>query len=179
MKYYKLDNQVFAFEADGSQDDYIKSEMRLMTDVEVKLHINPDGVSRYDEETDSIIIDDALVDIKKTNDQTLIWEQIKELRQQKMSQGVHVKSVDKHFHTDESSFSQYAHIATLLSLGLFQSKNWKTIEGDFVELTEALFSELQLAISIHTEKVYAKAEYHKYMMLEMDDPNIYDFNTGW
>ena len=39
MKYYKLDNQVFAFEADGSQDDYIKPDMVKMTKAEVTEHL--------------------------------------------------------------------------------------------------------------------------------------------
>lgn len=39
MKYYKLDNQVFAFEADGSQDDFIKPEMVLMTQKQVDDHL--------------------------------------------------------------------------------------------------------------------------------------------
>ena len=39
MKYYKLENQVFAFEADGSQDDFIKPEMVLMTQAQVDEHL--------------------------------------------------------------------------------------------------------------------------------------------
>jgi len=42
MKYYKLENVVYAFEDDGSQDDYIKPEMVLMTSEEVDKHINPE-----------------------------------------------------------------------------------------------------------------------------------------
>lgn len=42
MKYYKLENQVFAFEADGSQDDFIKPEMVAMTADDIDRHINPD-----------------------------------------------------------------------------------------------------------------------------------------
>ena len=42
MKYYKLNNQVFAFEADGSQDDYITEDMVKMTDDEVDRHANPE-----------------------------------------------------------------------------------------------------------------------------------------
>ena len=45
MKYYKLESQVYAFEADGSQDDYIKPEMVLMTSEEVDKHINPEKYS--------------------------------------------------------------------------------------------------------------------------------------
>ena len=42
MKYYKKDNEVFAFEANGSQDDYITEDMVRMTDDEVDRHINPE-----------------------------------------------------------------------------------------------------------------------------------------
>lgn len=41
MKYYKKDDQVYAFEDDGSQDDYITSDMVLMTADEVDRHLNP------------------------------------------------------------------------------------------------------------------------------------------
>ena len=42
MKYYKLGNEVYAFEANGSQDDYITEAMVKMTDDEVDRHVNPE-----------------------------------------------------------------------------------------------------------------------------------------
>ena len=42
MKYYKLNNEVYAFELDGSQDDYITEDMVKMTDDEVGRHVNPE-----------------------------------------------------------------------------------------------------------------------------------------
>ena len=42
MKYYKKDNEIFAFEIDGSQDDYITEDMVKMTDDEVDRHENPE-----------------------------------------------------------------------------------------------------------------------------------------
>lgn len=39
MKYYRLNNDVFAFEADGSQDDFIKSDMVKMTQAQVAEHL--------------------------------------------------------------------------------------------------------------------------------------------
>ena len=42
MKYYKKDNEVFAFELDGSQDEYVTEDMILMTDDEVGRHVNPE-----------------------------------------------------------------------------------------------------------------------------------------
>lgn len=42
MKYYKFNNDVYAFELDGSQDDYIKPDMVLMSDEEIDTHLNPE-----------------------------------------------------------------------------------------------------------------------------------------
>jgi len=41
MKYFKLNKEIYAFELDGSQDDYITEDMVMMTDLEVDRHINP------------------------------------------------------------------------------------------------------------------------------------------
>lgn len=40
MKYYKQNNEVYAYEIDGSQDHLIGNKV-LMTATEVELHINP------------------------------------------------------------------------------------------------------------------------------------------
>ena len=42
MKYYKLNKEIYAFELDGSQDDYITEDMIKMTEGEVDRHINPE-----------------------------------------------------------------------------------------------------------------------------------------
>ena len=42
MKYYKLNNVVYAFESDGSQDDLITKDMIKMSDDDVDRHINPE-----------------------------------------------------------------------------------------------------------------------------------------
>ena len=41
MKYYKLNDIVYAFEADGSQDSFITEDMIRMSSEEVDRHINP------------------------------------------------------------------------------------------------------------------------------------------
>ena len=41
MKYYKKDNEVYAFEDDGSQGEYITQDMVRMTSSEVDKHLNP------------------------------------------------------------------------------------------------------------------------------------------
>ena len=42
MKYYKLNQEVYAFESDGSQDEYISKNMVKMSEDEVDRHTNPD-----------------------------------------------------------------------------------------------------------------------------------------
>ena len=41
MKYYRKGSEVFAFENDGSQDEYITQDMVRMTSSEVDKHLNP------------------------------------------------------------------------------------------------------------------------------------------
>ena len=41
MKYFKLNNDVYAFEFDGSQDNLITDDFIEMTDDEIDQHINP------------------------------------------------------------------------------------------------------------------------------------------
>ena len=43
MKYYRDSNtsEIFAYEADGSQDEHIKQGLVRMTDAEVHAHLNP------------------------------------------------------------------------------------------------------------------------------------------
>ena len=42
MKYYKLNNVVYAFESDDRQDSFITDQMVKMTDGEVDRHTNPE-----------------------------------------------------------------------------------------------------------------------------------------
>lgn len=52
MKYYKSKSgEVFAYEADGSQDAHIKPGLVRMTDAEVEAHLNPPArIPTYQEE---------------------------------------------------------------------------------------------------------------------------------
>lgn len=42
MKYYKLNSEVYAFELDGSQDEYITENMIPMSNEDVDRHIHPE-----------------------------------------------------------------------------------------------------------------------------------------
>ncbi|MBT0887560.1 MULTISPECIES: hypothetical protein [Acinetobacter] len=49
MKYFKCENEVYAFELDGSQDHLITEEHVAMTDEDVDRHINPHKYSSDEE----------------------------------------------------------------------------------------------------------------------------------
>ena len=49
MKYYKKGSEVFAFENDGSQDEYITEGMVKMTIEEIDRHENPEKYLSYEE----------------------------------------------------------------------------------------------------------------------------------
>jgi len=66
MKFYKSETgEVFAYEADGSQDEYIKPGLVLMTEAEVEAHLKPARVltaetiaaRRYEAEVGGITLD--------------------------------------------------------------------------------------------------------------------------
>ncbi len=138
-----------------------------------------DDVSVWDSELNQWIESPELLAYQHVEHQALMWERIKQLRLDKMTGGVYVESIDKHLHSDEVSSIQYAQIGTAITMGMFQPMNWKAMDGDFIELTEPIFRELQVAMIVNTQTIYAKAEYHKYMMMQADDPLNYDYNEGW
>ena len=144
---------------------------------------NPDipysATTIWDAELGQWVESPELLAYKHLESQALMWERIKQLRIDKMTSGVYVESIDKHLHSDEVSSIQYAQIGTAISLGMFAPMNWKAMDGDFIELTEPIFRELQVAMIVNTQTIYAKAEYHKYMMMQSDDPLSYDYNEGW
>ena len=138
-----------------------------------------DDVSVWDSELNQWVDSPELLAYQHVEHQAQMWERIKQLRLDKMTSGVYVESIDKHLHSDEVSSIQYAQIGTAISLGMFAPMNWKAMDGDFIELTETIFRELQVAMIVNTQTIYAKAEYHKYMMMQADNPLSYNYNEGW
>ena len=54
MKYFKLNDEVYAFETDGSQDAYIQQNMIQMSSDEIDRHINPDKYLTEQQKQDKI-----------------------------------------------------------------------------------------------------------------------------
>lgn len=115
-------------------------------------------------------------EIKQTN-QELVWSAIKDKRHNNTRGGVYISSVDKWFHTDESSRIQYLALITLPSLP--DNLQWKTMDNSFIVLTRPLLTELTSAMLIKEQQDFMNAEQHKQRMMQADNPLEYDFSDGW
>lgn len=113
----------------------------------------------------------------KKQQQTQTWEQIKAKRHAVTRGGVYLKSVDKWFHSDESSRTQY--LAMQIMPELPDDLMWKTMDGSFIRLTKEILMQLAMTIMTQEQSDFANAERHRLAMLQADDPLNYDYSTGW
>lgn len=121
-------------------------------------------------------IEDEKKEKIKAQQQIFVWEQIKQKRYNNGRLGVYVKSVDKWFHSDDASRQQYTFMRTLAD---FPPTQWKTMDNTFVTMTKDLLNELSLAMFTNEQADFANAEKHRLAMLEADNPQDYDYSTGW
>lgn len=107
------------------------------------------------------------------------WGGIKAERLKQTTSGVYVPSVDKVFHTDDVSVIQYNNIGNMIALDNFEPIQWKVKDNTWITLTEEVFKDLQKAMVQNTNRIYQVAEEHKANMMEIDNPEDYDYSTGW
>jgi hypothetical protein len=109
-----------------------------------------------------------------------VWVKIKALRDLRQSGGylVAVATLPKWFHSDDGSRIQQLGLL-MLGASIPANLQWKTMDGTFVTMTQALASQIFSAASASDQAIFAKAEAHKTAMLAATDPAAYDFSTGW
>lgn len=82
------------------------------------------------------------------------------------------------FHSDDPSRIQQI---ALLMLGQSMPSGimWKTMSGEFVEMTPTLASQIFSALLVKEQTTFAIAESHKVAMNSSEDPQNYDFSGNW
>ena len=113
----------------------------------------------------------------KAQQQDEMWARIKAKRTDNLRHGVYVKSVDKWFHTDDNSRTQYLALAVMPKLP--EKLPWKTMDNSFVNMTKALLGELMEKMLVDEQADFANAERHKAAMEKADKPLEYDYGDGW
>ena len=107
---------------------------------------------------------------------TAKWEAIKAERDRRQLAGVLV-GVHR-FHSDEKSRIQQLGLV-MMGAGVPVGLQWKTMEGSFVTMTQALAGQVFNATAASDRDVFAAAEAHRNAMIQALDPENYDFSTGW
>ena len=125
------------------------------------------------------VFSDAQIDIEaiKKQQQSQIWEAIKQKRHDNTRGGVFIKSVGKWFHSDDPSRTQYLTLQILPELPA--DLMWKTMDNEFVPMTKALLTEIAMTMIVKEQADFANAERHRLAMLKVDNPLDYDYSTGW
>jgi len=109
------------------------------------------------------------------------WEAIKAHRDALSDAGgyrVTVSGVPKWFHSDNKSKIQQQALV-MLGASIPPGLQWKTMDGTFVAMTQALAGQVFAAGVAQDSAIFAAAETHRAAMLQTADPDAYDFSGGW
>ena len=108
--------------------------------------------------------------------QAAAWERIKTYRDQRKASGVLVGS--NWFHSDDSSRIQQLGL-TIMGANMPPGIMWKTMSGSFVQMTPMLAAQIFQATAANDQAVFSVAEGHRIAMEASQNPEAYDFMTGW
>jgi hypothetical protein len=111
-----------------------------------------------------------------------VWELIKVKRTSANTAGVYVG--EDWFHTDHETRAQYSIMYAAISVNLLSNSHvfdssWKTMDGEFREMTVLLLKTIIESGMSNESQNYANAEVHKVAMLGSSDPETYDYSTNW
>ncbi|MDP8184425.1 DUF4376 domain-containing protein [Phocoenobacter skyensis] len=139
----------------------------------------PTSDYQWDDGTKSWIIDIESKNARLKKERKEVWEKIKKKRYQACQGGVYIESVGKWFHTDLVSEIGYQQLINNLSLGIWVDVKWKTMSGDFVDMTEELLKEIHAKKFSEYQLNYFNAERHHAQLKTCENPLAYDFSSGW
>ena len=109
-----------------------------------------------------------------------VWAQIKGERDRRKVGGVKVKvgTTNKWFHSDDASRIQQMGLV-MMGAGIPANLQWKTMDGSFITMTQALATSVFGAVAASDQTVFAAAETHRVAMEASADPASYDYSGGW
>lgn len=105
-----------------------------------------------------------------------MWQRIQAERDRRKAGGVKVGA--HWFHSDDTSRIQQLALV-IFGQNLPENIMWKTMAGDFVEMTPTLIQQIFQASAAQDMSIFQVAEYHKEQMLASQTPELYDFSQGW
>ena len=104
------------------------------------------------------------------------WSGIKAERDRRKDGGVKVGA--KWFHSDADSRIQQIGLV-MMGASIPANLQWKTMDGSFITMTQALAGNVNAAAAASDQAVFAAAETHRVAMEACADPASYDYSGGW
>lgn len=104
------------------------------------------------------------------------WDAIKAERDRRKAGGVKVGA--KWFHSDDGSRIQHMGLV-MKGASIPANLQWKTMDGSFITMTQALASQVFQAVAANDQTIFAAAETHRVAMEASADPASYDYSGGW
>lgn len=110
----------------------------------------------------------------------MVWERIKEKRDDIQDNGG-CEVGGKWYHTDTKSKLQQMALVQM-GAGIPPDLYWKTMDGSFVQMTQALAGQIFAAQAAREQAVFVVAETHMTTinaLQSVEDVKSYDYSTGW
>ena len=107
----------------------------------------------------------------------VLWSAIKAERDRRIQSGGY-KVGAKWFHSDTFSRTQQMGLV-MLGASIPAGLQWKTMDGSFITMTQALATSVFGAVAASDQTVFAAAETHRVAMEASADPASYDYSGGW
>jgi len=109
-----------------------------------------------------------------------LWERIKQHRDDLTQTGGY-RVGDKWYHSDVFSRSQQLGLV-LLGANIPAGLRWKTMDGSFVDMTQALVQQIFAAAIVQDTALFATAEQHRASveaLTTVGEVAAYDWRSGW
>lgn len=138
----------------------------------------PSEDHKFNEETHEWEICPEKVADRLRKERLEMWERIKIKRAKAVASGVQVE--DNWYHTDEEARSNYYSLTAKIVLGEDITRQWKTMDGKFVTMTNELFK--KIASELDEQKITAdflNAERLRTIVDNSETPLLVDIDNGW
>lgn len=127
-------------------------------------------------ENDVIPSKDELDTLMLSTLQDTMWGKIKSERDRRMNHSVYAGGY--WFNSDSNSRIQQLALV-MFGANMPPGISWKTMPNTFVTMTPTLASQIFQATAVSDTVIFAIAEQKKSAMLLLNDPTVFDWQTGW
>lgn len=110
-------------------------------------------------------------------ERSLLWEQVKAERDARAQAGGYL-AAGKWFHSDTFSRTQQIGL-TMMGASIPAGLMWKTMDGSFIEMTQALAGQVFAAAAASDAALFAYAESLRALINAAEDPQTINIRSGW